>query len=641
MAADRPIGSRALAQTTKHSGAMHMRLAWLFLPLALLMLALLVVPARAESDLIKSHGISTFGELKYPADFKRLDYVNPDAPKGGEISEWAFGSFDSMHPYTAKGRAGRLSSIFFESLLTGTADEIGASYGLLAESLEYPEDRSMVIFNLRPEARFSDGSPLTAEDVKFSYELLRDKGLSSFRVQLAKQVENVEIINPQRIKFTFKKGIPTRDLPAAMGGLPIFSKAFYEANDRDFEESSLEPLLGSGPYVLGEMEVGERIVYERNPDYWGADLPINVGQNNFDRIRVEYFADYNAAFEGFKAGTYTFRDEASSKTWATGYDFPAVTKGWIVKREIPHMIKAPGQSFIFNLRRDKFKDPRVREAIGMMFNFQWSNETLFYGFYQRDNSFWANTELAAKGKPSEAERALLEPLADILPPGVLDSEPFSYPNGSERQLDRSMLREAGRLLDEAGWLVGADGMRRNAKGETLRVELLNDSQTFDRVLNPYVENLRRLGVDAVHTRIDNAQMAARERPPAYDFDIITGMLQTDYIPGTGLRQYFGSESADDSVFNLMGLRSEAVDALIDKVLEANTQEELNVAISALDRVLRAEKFSIPQWYKGAHTVAYYDIFGYPEDLPPYALGELSFWWYNADRAAELEAAGVL
>ncbi|MEK9854208.1 MAG: extracellular solute-binding protein, partial [Rhodobiaceae bacterium] len=455
--------------------------------------------ATANAEAITSHGISTFGELKYSADFPHLDYVNPDAPKGGEISVWGFGSFDSMHPYTTKGRAGQLSSMFFESLLEGTADEADAVYGLVAESLEYPADRSHVIFNMRPEARFSDGSPLTAADVVFSYETLRDKGLPSFRAVIQKQIESAEALGPHRVKFTFKKGIPTRDLPQTAGGLPIFSKAWYEATGADFEDSTLTPGLGSGPYVLDSLDVGQQIVYRRNPDYWGKDLPINRGRHNFDRIRIEYFADYNSAFEGFKAGTYTYRTEASSKIWATGYDFPAIDKGWAVKDTPPDGTLASGQSFIFNLRREKFQDIRVREAIGLMFNFEWSNKTLFYGIYARINSFWENSHLKASGQPGEGELALLRPIADILPDGVLDSEVVMAPTSSERQLDRRNLRRASALLDGAGWQVGDDGMRRNDAGETLKVEILNDSQAFDRVINPYVENLRALGVDAVHT----------------------------------------------------------------------------------------------------------------------------------------------
>ena len=606
--------------------------------LGLVLPAALALAAPANADIITSHGISTFGELKYEAGFPHLDYVNPDAPKGGEISVWGFGSFDSMHPYTTKGRSGQLSSIFFESLLEGTADEPDAVYGLVAESLEYPEDRSHVIFNMRPEARFSDGSPLTADDVVFSYEILRDKGLPSFRAVIQKQVESAEALGPHRVKFTFKEGEPTRDLPQTVGGLPIFSKAYYEASGADFEASTLTPGLGSGPYVLDSLEVGQQIVYRRNPDYWGNDLPINKGRHNFDRIRIEYFADYNSAFEGFKAGTYTYRTEASSKIWATGYDFPAIQNGWAKKDTPPDGTLASGQSFVFNLRRDKFQDKRVRQAIGMMFNFEWSNKTLFYGIYERIDSFWENSYLKAEGAPTEGELAFLRPLADKLPEGVLDGPVVMAPASSERQLDRKNLRRASAMLDEAGWPVGDDGMRRNATGETLQVEILNDSQAFDRVINPYIENLRALGVDAVHTRIDNAQMTERER--SFNFDMVVGNFRTALTPGSELEQYFGSESAEFSIFNLAGFGSEAVDSLIDSVTAAEDRTTLDDATRALDRVLRAEVFWVPQWFKNTHTVAYYDMYRYPENLPPYALGTLDFWWFDQAAHDKLKAAGA-
>ena len=606
--------------------------------LGLVLPAALALAAPANADIITSHGISTFGELKYEAGFPHLDYVNPDAPKGGEISVWGFGSFDSMHPYTTKGRSGQLSSIFFESLLEGTADEPDAVYGLVAESLEYPEDRSHVIFNMRPEARFSDGSPLTADDVVFSYEILRDKGLPSFRAVIQKQVESAEALGPHRVKFTFKEGEPTRDLPQTVGGLPIFSKAYYEASGADFEASTLTPGIGSGPYVLDSLEVGQQIVYRRNPDYWGNDLPINKGRHNFDRIRIEYFADYNSAFEGFKAGTYTYRTEASSKIWATGYDFPAIQNGWAKKDTPPDGTLASGQSFVFNLRRDKFQDKRVRQAIGMMFNFEWSNKTLFYGIYERIDSFWENSYLKAEGAPMEGELAFLRPLADKLPEGVLDGPVVMAPASSDRQLDRKNLRRASAMLDEAGWPVGDDGMRRNAAGETLQVEILNDSQAFDRVINPYIENLRALGVDAVHTRIDNAQMTERER--SFNFDMVVGNFRTALTPGSELEQYFGSESAEFSIFNLAGFGSEAVDSLIDSVTAAEDRTTLDDATRALDRVLRAEVFWVPQWFKNTHTVAYYDMYRYPKNLPPYALGTLDFWWFDQAAHDKLKAAGA-
>ncbi len=592
----------------------------------------------ASADVITAHGISTFGELKYSADFEHLDYVNPDAPKGGEISMWGFGSFDSMHPYSTKGRAGQYSSIFYESLLEGSSDEPDSVYGLVAESMEYPEDRSEVIFNMRPEARFSDGSPLTAADVVFSYEVLRDKGLPSFRAVIEKQVASAEALGPHRVKFTFKAGVPTRDLPQTVGGLPIFSKAYYETSGADFEESTLTPAVGSGPYVLESIDVGQQIIYKRNPDYWGKDLPINKGRHNFDTIRVEYFADYNSAFEGFKAGTYTFRSEASSKIWATGYDFPAIEKGWAVKDTPPDGTLASGQSFLFNLRRERFQDIRVRKAIGMMFNFEWSNKTLFYGIYARMESFWENSYLKASGMPQPGELAFLTPLADILPPGVLDSPAVTAPVSSERQLDRKNLRAASALLDEAGWPVGDDGIRRNAAGETLKLEILNDIQSFDRVINPFVENLQKLGIDAVHTRVDNAQMTERERN--FDFDMVTGNFRTSLTSGAGLKQYFGSESADISLFNLAGYRSEAADRLIEDVIAAGDRKTLNDATRALDRVLRAEVFWVPQWFRNTHNIAYYDMYRYPDTLPPYALGILDFWWFDQDAFARLKAEGA-
>jgi microcin C transport system substrate-binding protein len=600
------------------------------------------MPARAE--VLVGHGISTFGDLKYPANFPHLDYVNPDAPKGGEIAIWAFGGFDSMNPYSIKGRAGALSSIFYESLMSGVADEVGSAYCLICETIEYPPGREWVIFNLRPEARFSDGSPLTAADVEFSYQTFLEKGLSDFRVVLAQQVESVEVLGPQRIRFTFKPGFPTRDLIQSVGGLPILSRAHYQAGNRDLEEGGMEPFLGSGQYVLDRVNVGQTLVYRRNPDYWGNDLPINRGRGNFDTIRVEYYADYAAAFEGFKGGSYTFRDEASSISWATGYDFPAVANGHVKKVELPSGTKAPGQAFLYNLRREQFADPRVREAIGLMFNFEWSNATLFYGLYARIHSVWENSDLAAVGVPTEGEVALLKPLVDegLLPASILTDEAVMAPvSSAERQFDRGNLRKANDLLDAAGWALGQDGLRRNAAGQTLRVEFLNDSQSFDRIILPYVENLRRAGVDAVHTRIDNAQMEARERPPNYDFDIVTGNARSTLIPGPELKQFYGSATADVSSFNLMGLKSPAVDRLIETVIGAKSREEMTNATRALDRVLRAERFWVPQWFKDKHTVAYYDMFEHPETLPPYDRGELDFWWFNPDKAAALRAAGVL
>lgn len=605
-------------------------------------LAMAAGMARAEGPIV-AHGISTFGELKYPADFPHLDYVNPDAPKGGEISEWAPGGFDSMNPYSVKGRSAALASASFESILTGVSDEIGSAYCLLCSTLEYPEDRSYVIFNLRPEARFSDGSPLTAQDVVFSYETFLAKGLTDFRTVFAQQVQGAEALDDHRVKFTFKPGVPTRDLPQDVGALPILSKAHYEANKLDLEEQSMVPFLGSAPYVLDKAESGTSVTYRRNPDYWGRDLPIARGTSNFDTIRIEYFGDSAVAFEGFKGGAYTFRNENSSRVWATQYDFPALAAGQVVKAELPSGTKANGQGFLFNLRRDKFQDPRVREAIALMFNFEWSNETLFYGLYSRIDSVWENSWLAASGVPAPEEVALLQPLVDegLLPATILTDAPVMGPTSGPTQLDRKNLRRASALLDEAGWLPGADGVRRNAAAEPLTVAFLNDDPSFERVINPYVENLKSLGVDARLESIDQAQMEARTRPPSYDFDMIVGNARSGYISGSELKQYYGSETADVSAFNVMGLKSPAVDRMVDVVMAAKSNDDLTVATHALDRVLRAERFWVPQWFKATHTVAYFDMYEHPEALPPYALGELEFWWFNADKAAALTAAGAL
>ncbi len=598
-------------------------------------------PAAAESHdgITKSHGISTFGELKYPADFSHLDYVNPDAPKGGEFSMSWLGTFDSMNPYSRKGRSGLLASAGFEEMMVGTADEIGALYCLLCETIEYPEDRSWVIFNLRPEAAFSDGSPLRAEDIKFTYELFLEEGLVSFRAVLSQYVESVEVLDAQRVKYNFKPETPIRDRIQVVGGLPVMSKAWFEETGAKLDESRLDPGLGSAPYILDSYDINQRIVYRRNPEYWGRDLPINVGRSNYDTIRIEYFGDSSAALEGFKSGAYTFRNENSSKNWATAYDFPGISDGTIIKTELPDGTIASGQSYVFNLRREKFQDPRVREALGLMFNFEWSNETLFYGTYERIDSFWENSELESEGPPSPEEVALLQPLVDegLIDASLLSDPPVGAPESGARQLDRGNLRRASALLDEAGWIVGDDGMRRK-DGDTLDVEILEDSPTFDRVHNPYVSNLRALGVNARLNRVDPAQYTDLTR--SHQFDMMVEQFPTGYEPGSNLQQYFGSSGVED-VFNSMGLSDPAVDRLIESVMAAETRDDLHVAVKALDRVLRAKRFWVPQWFKDVHSVAYFDQYAHPDPLPPYALGELDFWWIDPEKEAALKAAGKL
>lgn len=617
---------------------------WLGTGALILALASWAVAARAQTT-ITSHGISTFGELKYPADFPHLAFVNPDAPKGGEISEWAPGTFDSVNPYSVKGVSVALASAPYEAILTGTADEIGASYCLMCTTMEYPEDRSWVIFNLRDDVKFSDGSPMTVDDVVFSYNLFRDKGIAEFRSVFNEKFQSVELLDADSVKFTFTPGTNFRDMPATAGSLTVISKAYYEANKQDLEESSLVPFLGTGAYMLDSMKPGQQIIYKRNPDYWAANLPHGIGRNNFDRIRIEYFGDDTAAMEAFKSGLYTFRNENSSKNWATAYDFDNLTNGSVIKTELPNGSIATGQAFLFNLRREKFQDPRVREAIGLLFNFEWSNQTLFYGLYARINSIWENTQMAAVGPATPEEVAILQPLVDegLLPATILtDDAVMGSVSNPDKALDRGNLRKASALLDEAGWVVGDDGMRRNAKGETLVVEFLEDSPTFERVISPYVENLRALGVDASLNLIDPAQMSQRSDPPNFDFDMIVGnAVNGGYEPGGELKQAYASVTANNSTRNRAGVSNPAVDKLTDLIEGAKTREELDMVTKSLDRVLRSLKFWVPQWYKNVHSVAYYDQYEHPEALPPYALGEMDFWWFNAEKAEKLKAAGVL
>ncbi len=590
--------------------------------------------------IIRAHGVSTFGELKYGPDFTHFDYVNPDAPKGGEYSTWAFGTFDSLTPYILKGNAASLSTVFYDTLLTGNLEEPDAMYGLLAHTVEYPPNREWAIFYMRPEARFRDGTPVTAHDVVFSYEVLRDKGRPIYKTTFA-DFQSVEALDDLTVKFTFNPEGPLRELLMTAGGIPVFSRAYYA--DRDFAESALEAPMGSGAYDLLSVDPGRSVAYQRREDYWARDLPVNRGSNNFDVLKVEYFADYTSAFEAFKGGAYAYREEFLSRLWATSYDFPAVQDGTVKVETLPDGRPAGTQGFWFNMRRDKFQDPAVREALGMAFNFEWSNESLFYGLYDRTDSFWENSAtLQAEGMPTQAELALLEPLRADLPETVFTEPAFTPTTSSAADLaDRRQLRRAARLLESAGWIVGDDGVRTRA-GQRLTVEILNDSPSFDRVITPYIENLRRLGVDASMNRVDPAE--AQEREKNFDYDIVTQRFSMSQTPGDELKQIFGSDSANvPGSVNVSGLANPAVDKLIRVIADAESREALDTAVRALDRVLRALHIWVPQWYKGVHNIAYLDIYArpYTDTPPPLSLGVASIWWYDADKAEALRAAGKL
>ncbi len=619
--------------------------------MGLMIAALIAQPGVAQDKIIKSHGYSYFGDLSYPADFPHFNYVNPNAPKGGEISLSAPGTFDSMNPYSRKGRSGALSSMVYESLLgempasegSLPADSAVESYGLLAKSLEYDEGKTWVIFHMRPEARFSDGHPVTAHDIVFSHHLLLEQGLASYAQAVKQRVLSAEALDDHTVKFTFAEGISRRSLIEVAGGVPAWPKHWYEKTGARLDEPRLDAAPGSGPYVLDSYDVNRRIIYTRNPDYWGRDLPINKGRNNFDKIRIEYFADSTAAFEAFKAGEYTFRQETSSKNWATGYDFPAVQNGHVTRKSLPDGSPPVPIGFVFNLQREKFQDMRVREAIALAFNFEWTNESLQFGLFKQRASFVQDTPLQAKGPPEGAELAFLQGLGDIVPAAML-TEPARVPHTSkaDRQNDRRNLRQAMKLLDQAGWTVGEDGLRRNKDGVLLKLDFpisSSNSPTLGAIVEGFVNNLRLMGIDARYEKVDPSQFTLRRREK--DYDMIFFQYGAFLSTGAGLKQMYGSETAEISVFNPATLRSPLVDAILDKSLRTDNRTDQDASLMALDRALRYEFFMIPVWYNDSFWVAYWDMYDHPETIPPFTLGTLDFWWYNAERAEALKASGAL
>lgn len=606
-------------------------------------LAFLPALATAQDVTTVSHGYSNFGELKYGPD-EPFSYVNLDAPKGGEISFSSIGTFDGFNASTRKGVAERTGdSLLYESLMVSAADDPYAIYCNLCTTIEYPDDLAWVVMTLRDDVRFADGSPMTAEDLKFTIDLYLEQGIAEFRDVFSRYYDSVEVIDPRHIKFNFNESTPNRDRMGLVGFWNVFSKAWFETAGARLDETSTVPFLSTGPYTLGPLDMGRSVVYQKNPDWWGRDLPINRGRFNFDSVRVEYFGDSSAAMEGFKAGEYTFRVENSAKEWATSYDFPAVQQGYVVRETPPDGSITSAQGFVFNLKRDVWKDHRIRDAVNMMFNFEWSNETLFYGYYERPSSFWGNSDLEATGVPEGEEAALLQPLVEE---GLLDAEilteqaamPFTN-DAAQNQPSRGVRRAALKLMNEAGYTAGADGLLRNADGKTLDLTIIQRDPTFDRIVNPYLENLRDIGVNARLDRIDSSQYIERRR--SGNWDLTNHILGQDFEPSLGLKQYFSSETAEDSSRNLMALRDPAVDRLIDGVVAASTLDELRPRVHALDRVLRAYGFWIPQWGNKENWLAFWDQYRHPETLPPLAVGILDFWWYDEEAAAKLRQEGAL
>ena len=595
----------------------------------------------AWADVTVSHGYSAFGDLKYGPDFTHFDYANPDAPQGGTMSQrqlYGTPTFNSLNAFIIKGdSAPEVLHHVYDSLMVRANDEPDAVYGLIAETIEYADDLSTIAFDMRPEARFHDGSPVEASDVVFTIEALRTEGHPYYR-NLLGNVEDVVAEGPHRVRFDLAPGAGSA-LPADIAQLPVLPEHFYDENP--FAETWLTAPLGSGPYRVEAVDAPRTIRFCRDPDYWAADLPVNAGKNNFDCFAYEYFADDTVGLEAFAAGEYMLRVEFRAASWAEGYDFPAARNGWVRKMELPDGRPANAQGIWINLRRDALQDIRVREALEYAFNFEWTNETLFYGAYRRTDSFFENTSMQAEGVPEGEELALLEPFRDSLPPEVFTEPPHVPYAGTSTPRDRAGLRVAGRLLDAAGWTVGDDGMRRNAAGELLTLELPEDSQSMMRVLTPFTENAEALGIDLRLEMLDPATLA--ERRQQFDFDLAVGAWGVKVTPGAELRAFYGSDAAAaEGSNNLSGLADPVVDALIEAAVEAESREELEVAARALDRVLRSRHIWVPNWHSGTHRIAFWDIFGIPETPAPYDfMRNVEFWWLDGEKLEALKEQGAL
>ncbi len=595
-------------------------------------------PAVAEDA--ERHGISGFGDLKYPADFPHFDYVNPKAPKGGIFSQIGpnrafnqnFNTFNSLNSFILKGDGAQGMELTFAALMVRAGDEPDAMYGYAARSVRISPDGLVYRFSLRPEATFHDGSKLTAQDVVFSLTTLKQKG-HPIIAQLLRDFAGAEAIDDATVEVRFAEK-RARDVPLFVAGMPIFSRAYYAK--RPFDESTLDVPLGSGPYRVGRFEAGRYIEFDRVKDWWGADLPVARGQNNFDTLRFEYYRDRDVAFEGFSAKSYLFREEFTSKYWATRYDFPAIKDGRVKQDTIPDDTPSGAQGWFINTRREKFKDRRVREALIDAFDFEWTNKTIMYGAYERTHSVFQNSDLMAHGKPDAAELAVLEPFRGQVPDEVF-GEPYVPPVSDGSGQDRKLLRQASQLLQDAGFVI-KDRKRVSPKGEPLTIEFLIDEPTFEPHHMPFFKNLGVLGIDANLRIVDPVQY--RSRRDSFDFDITVERLGYSSIPGDALRSDFSAQAAATTgTNNIAGIADPVVDALVDKIIAASTRDELRSACRALDRVIRSGRYWIPQWYKASHWIAYWDMFGRPPAQPRYARGIPDTWWYEPDRAAKLERAG--
>lgn len=588
------------------------------------------------------HGLSIFGDLKYPPGFKQFDYPDAGAPKGGRINfqvpNWILNqnpqTFNTLNSFVLKGDAPPRMENTFDTLMVRAYDEPDAVYGLVAETVDVSDDLSTYTFHLRPEAKFRDGTPLTADDVAFSLDLIKEKGHPNIAEPL-KAMASAEASDPRTLVVTLSAERNRQTILGIVADVPIFSKAYYTAHA--FDSSSLDVPLGSGAYTVGRLAAGRYIEYARVPDYWGKDLPVNVGNANFDIIRIDFFTERQTAFEAFKKGDITFREEFTSITWAQDYNFPAVTAGKVKKTtEFASEKKPTLQGFYINTRRGKFKDPRTREAIGLCFDFEWSNPNLFFNSYARLASLFGTSDFAASGPADETEKAILAPFLRDLPEGVLDA-PYVPPKTDGSGRDRAILKQASDLLAAAGWKqMGTDLV--DEEGAPVEIEVLIDASVYERILTPFANNLKALGISAIVRQVDPTQYTARTN--GFDFDIILEAFSFPPTPLDGLDQFYSSKAADQGGSrNYSGIKEPAVDAALAMLPSVDSREKLIAITRVIDRVVRAKHYWIPAWYLASHRLAYWDIFGHPATKPDYGFYPETTWWFDQDRAKAIGYSG--
>ena len=597
---------------------------------AALLLLVCTVSSRGES-LLSGHAMTMFdNEIpKYGPSFEHFEYVNPNAPKGGRLRLATEGTFDSFHPFIPRGNAVSTGSV--ETLLVTSADEPFTGYGLIAQSMEWPEDRSWVVFNLRPEARWHDGKPITAEDVIWSFDILTDKGRPFYRFYY-QAVDKAEALSTHQVRFVFKES-GNRELPLIVGQLPILPKHYW--NERDFTRTTLKPPLGSGPYRVKHFEAGRFVEQERVSDYWGRNLPVRSGLNNFDFIRTDYYRDATPIRLALKSGDIDFRQENQAKAWAESYDVKPVERGWLKKELFEHRMPTGMQAFVMNSRRLVFSDARVRQALGYAFDFEWTNRNLFNGQYTRTASYFSNSDLAASDLPRGEELTLLERYREQLPAALFTSA-FELPITDASGWPRNNLRQATRLLNDAGWVVKDLKRVYEESGEPLRFEILIVSSAFERIVLPYVRNLKRLGIDARVRLVDESQYINRFRQ--FDFDMLVWVWGQSETPGNEQRNYWSSSAAEtDGSRNLAGIRNPVVDDLIELLIKSQSRTQLNQRARALDRVLLWNFYVVPHWHIRADRILYWDKFSRP-DRPIRSGVMTARWWYDTTKAAALEEA---